>query len=104
MKVYILSIVGKNIKKVSRIISSPIQLPIDVLSLSKYIQIWKFVAFNSIFYCAISNGKVKEHNAWNENPILILISNMYYMDTTYFFNLLLNFLTTFVKQSSNIIV
>jgi hypothetical protein len=58
----------KAIEELQSIISSPLQLPADVPTLSEYIQTWKFAAFNSIFYREFKSGKVKKHNVWDEQP------------------------------------
>ena len=50
----------KAIEELQSIISSPLQLPADVPTLSEYIQTWKFAAFNSIFYREFKSGKVKK--------------------------------------------
>ena len=56
----------KAIEELQSIISSPLQLPADVPTLSEYIQTWKFAAFNLIFYCEFKSGKAKIYNAWDE--------------------------------------
>ena len=56
----------KCIEELDSILPSPLQLPSDVPTLSKYIQTWKFAAFNSIFYREFKSGKVKKKNAWDE--------------------------------------
>ena len=59
-KVYILSTVGKkSIGKLHSILSSHLQLPTYVSTLSEYIQTWKFAASNLIFYCEFKSRKVK---------------------------------------------
>jgi hypothetical protein len=58
----------KTMEEFESILSSSLQLPADVPTLSEYIQTWKFAAFNSIFYREFKSGKVKKHNAWDEQP------------------------------------
>jgi hypothetical protein len=58
----------KAMEEFESILSSSLQLPADVPTLSEYIQTWKFAAFNSIFYREFKSGKVKKHNAWDEQP------------------------------------
>ena len=58
----------KPLKNFKVFFSSPLQLHADVPTLSDYLQTWKFAAFNSIFYCKFKSGKVKKHNAWDEQP------------------------------------
>jgi hypothetical protein len=50
----------KAIEELQSIISSPIQLLADVPTLSECIQIWKFAAFNSIFFHKFKNRKIKK--------------------------------------------
>ena len=56
------------IEDLDSILSSPVQLPSDVPTLSRYIQTWKFASLNSIFYREFKTGKVKNNNAWDEQP------------------------------------
>jgi hypothetical protein len=60
----------KAIEELESILSSPLQLPAHVPTLSEYIQTWKFVAFNSIFYREFKSGKVKRNTMLGmSNPI-----------------------------------
>jgi hypothetical protein len=92
----------KTIEELQSIISSPLQLPTCVLTLSEYIQTWKFTAFNSIFYRKFKSGKVKEHNDWNEQPNIDLAMKR----VLYMYNLLFIisfiFFIAFFKLSLNI--
>ena len=58
----------KSIEELHSILSSLLQLPTYLPTLSEYIQTWKFAAFNSIFYREFQSGKVKKHNGWDEQP------------------------------------
>ena len=58
----------KAIEELHNIVSSPLQLPTDVPTLSQYIQTWKFAAFHSIFFREFKSGKVKKHNSWDDQP------------------------------------
>ena len=103
MKVYILGTVGKKcIEELDSILSSPLQLPSDVPTLSVYIQTWKFVAFNSIFYREFKSGMVKKKNAWDEQPnIDLTMKHVLYKYNLIFTICLIRFITC-VKLSINI--
>ena len=58
----------KSIEELHSILSSSLQLPAGVPTFSEYIQTLKFAAFNSIFFHEFKSGKVKKHNAWDEQP------------------------------------
>jgi hypothetical protein len=69
----------KAIEELQSILSFPLQLPVDVPTLSEYIQTWKFAAFNSIFYREFQSGKVNKHNGWDEQPnIDLAMKNVLY--------------------------
>jgi hypothetical protein len=75
----------KTIEELQSILSFPLQLPACVPTLPEYIQTWKFTAFNSIFYHEFKSGKVKKHNAWDEQPNIDLAMKR----VLYMYNLLL---------------
>jgi hypothetical protein len=62
-----------------------------VPTLSEYIQSWKFAAFNSIFYREFKSGKVKKHNAWDEQPnIDLAMKRVLYRCNLFFIKLSFN--------------
>jgi hypothetical protein len=87
----------KTIEELGSIISSPLQLPAYVLTLSEYIQTWKFAAFNSIFYREFQSGKVRKHNGWDEQLNIDLAMKR----ILYRYNLLLLFFLFFRLHLSN---
>ena len=92
----------KSIEELDSIISSPLQLPSDVPTLSEYIQTWKFAVFNSIFYREFKSGKVKENNAWDEQPNIDLAMKRVLYMYNLIFTICLIFFITCVKLSINI--
>ena len=90
------------IKELHNILSSPLQLPADVPTLSEYIQIWKFAAFNSIFYREFKSGKVKKHNTWDEQPNIDLAMKRVLYLYNLIFNICLIFFIACAKLSFNI--
>ena len=60
----------KLIEEFHTIISSHLQLLVDVPTFFKYIQTWKFAIFNSIFCREFQREKIKKkkHNPWDEQP------------------------------------
>ena len=61
------------IEELQSILSSPLELPADVPTLSEYIQTWKFAAFNSILYRELKSGKVKKKTTLGMSNLTLIL-------------------------------